>query len=97
MNLVNCLVHWLYYSQMFSSIRCVYLLSTLFSSFLTVLLSVCVLFLSGGASVILSLGLTSWCDTVTNQNMQPFRYTMNNLIISRQAGWLAFPSSSFSS
>lgn len=52
-------------------------LSTLFSSFLTVLLSVCLLFLSGGASVILSLGLSSWCDTVTNQNMQPFRYIKN--------------------
>lgn len=47
--------------------------STLFSSFLTVLLSVCVLFLSGGASVILSLGLVTWCDTVTDHNKQPFR------------------------
>ncbi|XP_037317045.1 transmembrane protein 179-like [Pungitius pungitius] len=45
---------------------------TLFSSFLTVLLSVCVLFLSGGASVILSLGLVSWCDTVTDHNRQPY-------------------------
>ncbi|XP_034400177.1 transmembrane protein 179 [Cyclopterus lumpus] len=45
---------------------------TLFSSFLTVLLSVCVLFLSGGASVILSLGLNSWCDTVTDHNIQPY-------------------------
>lgn len=45
---------------------------TLFSSFLTVLLSVCVLFLSGGASVILSLGLVTWCDTVTDHNKQPF-------------------------
>lgn len=52
----------------------VFLLSTLFSSFLTVLLSVCVLFLSGGASVILSLGLVSWCDTVTDHNRQPYRY-----------------------
>ncbi|TNM99182.1 transmembrane protein 179-like [Takifugu flavidus] len=57
--------------------RCLFYLhgrhdDTLFSSFLTVLLSVCLLFLSGGASVILSLGLSSWCDTVTNQNMQPF-------------------------
>lgn len=61
----------------FPSVCHVYLLSTLFSSFLTVLLSVCVLFLSGGASVLLSLGFTSWCDTVTNQNMQPFRYMMS--------------------
>ncbi|XP_054648457.1 transmembrane protein 179-like [Dunckerocampus dactyliophorus] len=45
---------------------------TLFSSFLTVLLSACMLFLSGGASVILSLGLASWCDTVTDNNTQPF-------------------------
>ncbi|XP_031718612.1 transmembrane protein 179 [Anarrhichthys ocellatus] len=45
---------------------------TLFSSFLTVLLSVCVLFLSGGASVILSLGLVSWCDTVTDHNSRPY-------------------------
>lgn len=57
--------------------RCLFYLhgrhdDTLFSSFLTVLLSVCVLFLSGGASVILSLGLVSWCDTVTNDNTQPF-------------------------
>lgn len=51
----------------------VFLLSTLFSSFLTVLLSVCVLFLSGGASVILSLGLASWCDTVTDHSMRPYR------------------------
>nr|XP_057920590.1 transmembrane protein 179-like [Doryrhamphus excisus] len=45
---------------------------TLFSSFLTVLLSVCMFFLSGGASVILSLGLASWCATVTDNNTQPF-------------------------
>ncbi|KAF3838549.1 hypothetical protein F7725_010317 [Dissostichus mawsoni] len=45
---------------------------TLFSSFLTVVLSVCVLFLSGGASVILSLGFYSWCDTVTNLNTRPY-------------------------
>ncbi|XP_070818902.1 transmembrane protein 179 [Chaetodon trifascialis] len=45
---------------------------TLFSSFLTVVLSVCVLFLSGGASVILSLGLGSWCDTVTDNNSRPY-------------------------
>lgn len=32
------------------------------------------LFLSAGASVILSLGLTSWCDTVTNNNTDPFRW-----------------------
>ncbi|XP_053735409.1 transmembrane protein 179-like isoform X2 [Synchiropus splendidus] len=53
--------------------RCLFYLhgrhdDTLFSSFLTVLLSVCVLFLSGGASVILSLGFDSWCDTVTDAN-----------------------------
>ncbi|XP_075902549.1 transmembrane protein 179 [Nelusetta ayraudi] len=57
--------------------RCLFYLhgrhdDTLFSSFLTVLLSVCVLFLSGGASVILSLGLASWCDTVTDHNMRPY-------------------------
>lgn len=57
--------------------RCLFYLhgrhdDTLFSSFLTVLLSVCVLFLSGGASVILSLGLVSWCDTVTDDNTQSF-------------------------
>ncbi|XP_067373795.1 transmembrane protein 179-like isoform X1 [Channa argus] len=46
--------------------------STLFSSFLTVLLSVCMLFLSGGASIILSLGLVSWCDIVTDHNTQPY-------------------------
>lgn len=45
---------------------------TLFSSFLTMLLSVCMLFLSGGASVILSLGLVTWCGTVTDHNKQPF-------------------------
>lgn len=56
-----------------TSVCCLFLLSTLFSSFLTVLLSVCVLFLSGGASVILSLGLASWCDTVTDHNMRPYR------------------------
>ena len=50
-------------------------LSTLFSSFLTVLLSVCVLFLSGGASVLLSLGLVSWCDIVTDDSTRPYRYT----------------------
>ncbi|XP_034739378.1 transmembrane protein 179 [Etheostoma cragini] len=57
--------------------RCLFYLhgrhdDTLFSSFLTVLLSVCVLFLSGGASVILSLGLVSWCDTVTDHNTRPY-------------------------
>ncbi|XP_045887469.1 transmembrane protein 179-like [Micropterus dolomieu] len=57
--------------------RCLFYLhgrhdDTLFSSFLTVLLSVCVLFLSGGASVILSLGLVSWCDTVTDDNTRPY-------------------------
>ncbi|XP_019718961.1 transmembrane protein 179 [Hippocampus comes] len=57
--------------------RCLFYLhgrhdDTLFSSFLTVLLSACMLFLSGGASVILSLGLASWCDTVTNNNSEPF-------------------------
>ncbi|XP_061786173.1 transmembrane protein 179 [Nerophis lumbriciformis] len=45
---------------------------TLFSSFLTVLLSVCLFFLSAGASVILSLGLASWCDTLTDNNTRPF-------------------------
>ncbi|XP_005913371.1 transmembrane protein 179-like [Haplochromis burtoni] len=57
--------------------RCLFYLhgqhdDTLFSSFLTVLLSVCVFFLSGGASVILSLGLSSWCDVVTENDTQPF-------------------------
>uniref|UniRef100_A0A1A8F426 Transmembrane protein 179 n=1 Tax=Nothobranchius korthausae TaxID=1143690 RepID=A0A1A8F426_9TELE len=57
--------------------RCLFYLhgrhdDTLFSSFLTVLLSVCVLFLSGGASVILSLGFSSWCDTVTDDNTRPY-------------------------
>lgn len=57
--------------------RCLFYLhgrhdDTLFSSFLTVLLSLCVLFLSGGASVILSLGLVTWCDIVTDHNKQPF-------------------------
>lgn len=57
--------------------RCLFYLhgrhdDTLFSSFLTMLLSVCMLFLSGGASVILSLGLVTWCDTVTDHNKQPF-------------------------
>ncbi|XP_034545098.1 transmembrane protein 179 [Notolabrus celidotus] len=57
--------------------RCLFYLhgrhdDTLFSSFLTVLLSVCVLFLSGGASVILSLGLSSWCDTVTDDSTRPY-------------------------
>ncbi|KAK0154248.1 Transmembrane protein 179 [Merluccius polli] len=45
---------------------------TLMSSFLTVLLSLCVLFLSGGASFILSLGLASWCHTVTDGNTRPY-------------------------
>lgn len=45
---------------------------TLFSSFLTLLLSLCVLFLSGGASVTLSLGFASWCDTVTDDNTRPY-------------------------
>ncbi|XP_012711499.2 transmembrane protein 179 [Fundulus heteroclitus] len=57
--------------------RCLFYLhgrhdDTLFSSFLTVLLSVCVLFLSAGASVILSLGFSSWCDTVTDNNTRPY-------------------------
>ncbi|XP_041846736.1 transmembrane protein 179 [Melanotaenia boesemani] len=57
--------------------RCLFYLhgrhdDTLFSSFLTVLLSVCVLFLSGGASAILSLGFSSWCDTVTDANTRPY-------------------------
>ncbi|KAM6953496.1 transmembrane protein 179 [Aplochiton taeniatus] len=45
---------------------------TLFSSFLTLLLSLCMLFLSGGASVILTLGFASWCDTVTDDNSRPY-------------------------
>ncbi|CAM4615697.1 hypothetical protein PO909_007040 [Leuciscus waleckii] len=45
---------------------------TLFSAFLTLLLSLCVLFLSGGASVTLTLGLVSWCDTVTDHNTRPY-------------------------
>ncbi|XP_030622578.1 transmembrane protein 179 [Chanos chanos] len=45
---------------------------TLFSAFLTLLLSLCVLFLSGGASVTLTLGLVSWCNTVTDQNTRPY-------------------------
>ncbi|KAL6480477.1 hypothetical protein MHYP_G00115100 [Metynnis hypsauchen] len=45
---------------------------TLFSAFLTLLLSLCLLFLSGGASVTLTLGLVSWCDTVTDQNTRPY-------------------------
>nr|XP_046261284.1 transmembrane protein 179-like [Scatophagus argus] len=57
--------------------RCLFYLhgrhdDTLFSSFLTVLLSVCVFFLSGGASAILSLGLVSWCDTVTDVGTRPY-------------------------
>ena len=53
---------------------CVSSLSTLLSSFLTVLLSLCVLFLSAGASFTLSLGLASWCDTVTDGNARPYRW-----------------------
>ncbi|XP_035599841.1 transmembrane protein 179-like [Oncorhynchus keta] len=45
---------------------------TLFSAFLTLILSLCVLFLSGGASVTLSLGLASWCNTVTDDNTRPY-------------------------
>ncbi|XP_056152113.1 transmembrane protein 179-like [Lampris incognitus] len=57
--------------------RCLFYLhgrhdDTLFSSFLTVLLSLCVLFLSGGASITLSLGLASWCNTVTDDNTRPY-------------------------
>lgn len=57
--------------------RCLFYLhgrhdDTLVSSFLTVLLSLCVLFLSGGASFTLSLGLASWCDTVTDGNARPY-------------------------
>ncbi|XP_068614359.1 transmembrane protein 179-like [Brachionichthys hirsutus] len=48
---------------------------TLFSSFLTLVLSMCMLFLSGGAAVILSLGLVSWCDTVTDDGTKPFSCT----------------------
>ncbi|KAJ7983529.1 hypothetical protein DPEC_G00377110, partial [Dallia pectoralis] len=46
--------------------------STLFSAFLTLILSLCVLFLSGGASVTLSLGLVSWCNTITDENTRPY-------------------------
>ncbi|KAG7464435.1 hypothetical protein MATL_G00165590 [Megalops atlanticus] len=46
---------------------------TLFSAFLTLLLSLCVLFLSCGASVTLSLGLLSWCRTVTDNNRRLYR------------------------
>lgn len=57
--------------------RCLFYLhwrhdDTLFSSFLTMLLSTSMLFLSGGASVTLSLGFETWCDTVTDHNKQPF-------------------------
>ncbi|CAB1337529.1 unnamed protein product [Coregonus sp. 'balchen'] len=45
---------------------------TLFSAFLTLILSLCVLFLSGGASITLSLGLASWCNTVTDDNTRPY-------------------------
>ncbi|XP_066504944.1 transmembrane protein 179-like isoform X2 [Hoplias malabaricus] len=45
---------------------------TLFSAFLTLLLSLCLLFLSGGASVTLTLGLVSWCNTVTDHNTRPY-------------------------
>ncbi|XP_076877494.1 transmembrane protein 179 [Brachyhypopomus gauderio] len=45
---------------------------TLFSAFLTVVVSLCVLFLSGGASIALTLGLVSWCNTVTGHNTQPY-------------------------
>ncbi|KAK1804423.1 hypothetical protein P4O66_020434 [Electrophorus voltai] len=45
---------------------------TLFSAFLTLLLSLCVLFLAGGASMTLTLGLMSWCATVTNHNTRPY-------------------------
>lgn len=65
---------FIYFSnQCVGCLLCVFLHSTLFSSFLTVLLSVCVLFLSGGASVLLSLGFSSWCDTVTNDNTRLYR------------------------
>lgn len=64
------------YSSLFLMFLCCFLPpSTLFSSFLTVLLSVCVLFLSGGASVILSLGFSTWCDTVTDTHRRPYRYS----------------------
>ncbi|XP_023685171.1 transmembrane protein 179 [Paramormyrops kingsleyae] len=45
---------------------------TLFSAFLTVLLSLCVLFLSGGASVTFTLGLLSWCNTVTDRGARTY-------------------------
>ncbi|KAL0973878.1 hypothetical protein UPYG_G00212330 [Umbra pygmaea] len=45
---------------------------TLFSAFMTLIFSLCVLFLSGGASLSLSLGLASWCNTVTDDNTRPY-------------------------
>ncbi|KAL2077077.1 hypothetical protein ACEWY4_026581 [Coilia grayii] len=45
---------------------------TLLSAFLTLLLSLCMFFLSGGASVTLSLGLVSWCDVVTEHGSRPY-------------------------
>ncbi|KAG5263480.1 hypothetical protein AALO_G00265310 [Alosa alosa] len=45
---------------------------TLLSAFLTLLLSLCLFFLSGGASITLSLGLVSWCDVVTEHNSRPY-------------------------
>uniref|UniRef100_A0A8C5E533 Transmembrane protein 179-like n=1 Tax=Gouania willdenowi TaxID=441366 RepID=A0A8C5E533_GOUWI len=59
---------------------CYFSSSNLFSSFLTVLLSVCVLFLSGGASIIMSLGFSSWCDVVTNNNMRPYSCADSQLV-----------------
>ncbi|XP_029113358.1 transmembrane protein 179 [Scleropages formosus] len=44
----------------------------LFSAFLTVLLSLCVLFLSGGAAVTFSLGVLSWCNIVTDRGTRPY-------------------------
>ena len=64
---------WLCYTLVLTY-ACVPSLSTLMSSFLTVLLSLCFLFLSGAASFTLSLGLASWCDTVTDGNARPYRW-----------------------
>ncbi|KAL4622987.1 transmembrane protein 179-like [Arapaima gigas] len=44
----------------------------LFSAFLTALLSLCVLFLSGGAALTFTLGLLSWCSVVTDRGSRPY-------------------------
>ncbi|KPP62210.1 transmembrane protein 179-like [Scleropages formosus] len=50
----------------------VFTVFNLFSAFLTVLLSLCVLFLSGGAAVTFSLGVLSWCNIVTDRGTRPY-------------------------